>query len=358
MQRRAGFSLFLLLIVGLVVGGCAPEEAFVPTPTKTPAAAGVEREAAATEPPAQTEVMAAAPAAGETPVIAVPSATETPTPAPEAGGGGSVEASLPNDVPVDGAAMLLNDHYWMQRPIGPEFRNYLDRTYPYGSTAGGRLRVHSGVEFQNPEGTPALAVANATVFYSGTDEATVVGPDAGFYGNVIILQLDNTSYGGQPVYALYGHLSAIDVQVGETVEAGQAIGAVGGTGIANGGAHLHFEVRVGDPMGYGTSTRNPDLWIGPYPGYGTLAGRISGPDGAPLPEVAIHIAGEDMPRYGSTYAEGEEVHADDEYGENFTYGDLPQGWYDISVNSGRKIYRERVYIEAGRTSWLEIQFEE
>mgnify|MGYP003901130115 FL=1 len=342
------------------MGGCAPQESFAPTPTKTPSAPVIEREAVATEPPAQAEaeagVMAAAPAAEETLVVAVPAATETPTLDPNESGG-SVEVSLPSDAPVENGAVVPNDHYWMQRPIGPEYRNYLDRTYPYGSTSGGRLRVHSGVEFQNPEGTPVLAVADSTVFFAGSDEATVIGPDAGFYGNVIILQLDGVSYAGQPVYALYGHLSAVDVQPGETVEAGQAIGAVGGTGIANGGAHLHFEVRVGDPMDYAGSTRNPDLWIMPYPGYGTLAGRITGPDGVPLPDVAIHIAGEDMPRYGSTYAEGD-VHPDDELGENFTYGDLPQGWYDVSVNSGRKIYRERVYIEAGRTSWLEIQFEE
>src|SRR5688572_6600133 len=141
MQRRARTLFLLLLLVGLMVGGCAPQEGFAPTPTKTPSAPVVEREAVATEPPAQgeaaVEAMSAAPAAEETLIVAVPAATETPPPAPNEGGG-SMEASLPNDAPVESGAVVPYDHYWMQRPIGPEYRNYLDRTYPYGSTSGGR----------------------------------------------------------------------------------------------------------------------------------------------------------------------------------------------------------------------------
>lgn len=367
MQRRAGWFTLLIALVAVTVAGCAPQAASTPTPTRTPGPVSVTANGSAamvqsTPSPTLTPAAATAEPAGEAESGEVGPTASAERPAPPAGegSGGSTNVSAappPADEAPPEDAVLLNDHYWLIRPIGPAYRNYLDRTYPYGSTAGGRLRPHSGVEFFNPEGTPVLAVADATVHYAGTDETAVYGPQANFYGNLIILQLTSVTYGGQPVYVLYGHLSAIDVQAGDSVTTGQAIGAVGGTGVANGGSHLHLEVRIGDPAAYLTATRNPDLWIRPYGGYGTLAGRVSGPDGAPLPEVAIHIEGADMPRYGYTYT-GAEAHPDDEFGENFTYGDLPQGWYNVSVNSGRKIYKQRVYIQADRTSWVEFVFEE
>ncbi|WP_316316207.1 M23 family metallopeptidase, partial [Clavibacter michiganensis] len=51
----------------------------------------------------------------------------------------------------------------------------------------------------------------------------------------------------------YGHLSRIDVRSGQTVTAGQRVGAVGNTGVST-GSHLHFEVLRGggavDPAGW------------------------------------------------------------------------------------------------------------
>ena len=44
--------------------------------------------------------------------------------------------------------------------------------------------------------------------------------------------------------SLYGHLSSIDVKVGDTVEKGQELGRSGMTGLA-GGDHLHFTMLVG-----------------------------------------------------------------------------------------------------------------
>ncbi len=200
-----------------------------------------------------------------------------------------------------------------------------------------------------------LAVANGTVEYAGTDAESLYGPQPNFYGNLIVLRLDAT-FNGRPIFALYGHLSQMYVTTGETVSTGQTIGAVGGTGVANGGAHLHFEVRLGSPLDYFTATRNPDLWIRPYYGYGTLAGRITGADGSLLPEVSITIKTDDWVRYTWTYAGAENVPSET-WGENFTYGDLPEGWYSVTFGVGGKTYREQVYIRAGRTSWLEFATE-
>jgi len=307
------------------------------------------------------DVVATIPAPGaqyaivETTVADMPTplAFDAVTPTPDADAPPTITPTSTIPQPL---ANLPPLHYWLERPIPLAFQDYLDRTYPYGGTSGGRYRPHTGGDFFNPAGTPVVAVANATVAYAGTDQEIVYGPSSNFYGNLIVLQLTGITYKGQSIYALYGHLSQIDVETGQNVAAGSVIGEVGGTGVANGGPHLHFEVRIGDPKGYFTSTRNPDLWIEPYRGYGTLAGLITDGGGIPLREISIVIYGDDVTRYTWTYS-GNENHPDDEWGENFTYGDLPEGWYTVSARSEKRTYSEDVYIWAGRTSWLEWEFD-
>jgi hypothetical protein len=212
------------------------------------------------------------------------------------------------------------------------------------------------MEFFNPESTPVVAVANAIVEYSGTDWETLFGPQLSFYGNLIVLRLTDHTYNSQPIFALYGHLSETLAQTGDAVAVGQTIGAVGGTGVANGGPHLHFEVRIGNPNDYLASTRNPDLWIKPYYGYGTLAGRVVNAEGAMLPEVAITVRGADMTRYTWTYAGAENI-PDSQWNENLTLGDLPEGWYTVTTRSERHTYTAEVYVRNGRTTWVEFVFD-
>ena len=56
---------------------------------------------------------------------------------------------------------------------------------------------------------------------------------------------------GLSVFTTYAHLSAVDVQVGQEVQRGQAFAKVGSTGLSE-GPHLHWELWVGgvnvDPM--------------------------------------------------------------------------------------------------------------
>jgi murein DD-endopeptidase MepM/ murein hydrolase activator NlpD len=89
-------------------------------------------------------------------------------------------------------------------------------------------RAHNGVDYSAPTGTPVRSVGDGIVDLAGRQ---------GGYGNVVQVQHAN----GRST--LYAHLSRIDVRVGQRIEQGQSIGAVGGTGWAT-GPHLHFELRV------------------------------------------------------------------------------------------------------------------
>jgi murein DD-endopeptidase MepM/ murein hydrolase activator NlpD len=104
-------------------------------------------------------------------------------------------------------------------------------TSPFGwrsNPFGGAPDFHQGLDIAAPTGTTVTAAASGTV---------IMAQWYGGYGNYISID-----HGGG--YSTgYGHLSAIYVANGQTVQRGQAIGAVGSTG-ASTGPHLHFEVRI------------------------------------------------------------------------------------------------------------------
>ena len=105
------------------------------------------------------------------------------------------------------------DHFWFYRPIAEGGVVWTNKIYPYGSTRGGTLRPHHGVEFDVVAGTEILAANAGTVLFAGPDSETLVGPHTNFYGNVVVIQHD-FQLEGQPVFSLYGHLSQIYVVAG------------------------------------------------------------------------------------------------------------------------------------------------
>ena len=251
------------------------------------------------------------------------------------------------------------EHFALSRPIALIAGNvhWVDRTYPYGSTQWDTLPVHLGVEFANPRHTPVLAAAAGTVVFAGSDVNVLVGPREDYYGNLIVLEHDIRSLDDQPVFTLYAHLHNIAVEAGDTVEVGEIIGETGSSGIAI-GAHLHFEVRLGDPLDY-RKTRNPELWLQTYIDHGMVAGFIHDDAGHPISGKRVVVRSDSSSREVYTYG-GDEVNRDFVWGENFIVGDLQSGQYEIVVlkESGAIGYRESVEVLPDRTTYVDIQISE
>ncbi len=247
------------------------------------------------------------------------------------------------------------EHYWFRRPVPEGGTVWTDKVYPYGSSRGGLLRTHHGVEFNVPSGTAVLAAASGTVRVAGDDLSQIYGPHANFYGNLVVIEHDSL-LNGQPVFTLYGHLSDVFVAVGQHVDSQQTIANSGGTGVAD-GPHLHFEVRQGQNS-YDT-TRNPLLWLYPFPFMGTLSGRVVWPDGSLVGSAPVSINRIDAPsRYMATtsYADNT-VNADVDWGENFALDDVEPGYYEVVVNAGDKKYKAEVWVYAYRTAFVEIMLD-
>ena len=102
----------------------------------------------------------------------------------------------------------------------------------------GVKKLHTGIDIPAPTGTPAVAVANGTVIYSGVQ---------GTYGNTVMIKHDNG------LVSLYAHNSSLVVRVGDKVKKGQVVSKIGSTGRST-GPHLHFEIRVNgtaqNPLSY------------------------------------------------------------------------------------------------------------
>ncbi len=249
-----------------------------------------------------------------------------------------------------------DEHFWLQRPIPEGGTVWTDKSYPYGSTRGGTLRPHHGVEFYVPQGTAVLATASGSILVAGDDKSIVYGEHADFYGNLVIIQHDS-AWNGQPVYTLYGHLSEIYVTAGQRVDALDTIALSGASGVAD-GPHLHFEVRLGENS-Y-ENTRNPLLWLYPFPDYGAVAGRVVRANGSLVEEAPLSLRRIDAPsRYLATtsYA-GTSVNPDDRWQENFALDDVPAGYYEITVAVGSKKFTQEFWVFAYRTSFVEVKIEE
>jgi murein DD-endopeptidase MepM/ murein hydrolase activator NlpD len=266
-----------------------------------------------------------------------PSASLTPTSTP-----------APCD-PRQAETCIIVAPFPFQLPIAAPGNDRIDRNYTYGSTEGGTREPHHGVEFENPSGTPVRAAAGGTVYYAGDDSTRLFSPWVDFYGNLVVLEHRLTGEPFAKLYTLYAHLSKIDVSRGQAMQAGETLGEVGLSGMAV-GSHLHFEVRI-IPEDY-YSTLNPELWLQPHTGNGSLliqAADSSGENIAPTFNLQ-YFPDRTKPAAANfevdAYA-GETVNLLDTWDEVAATGDQPAGWYRITFYWKGTFYERWVDVRPG-----------
>jgi len=156
-----------------------------------------------------------------------------------------------------------NDALFHGPAAAGDFYQYVERDYhgekttpweggQYGfvrdpeQTSGGIVyrRFHEGIDIRcihrDERGEPVdevRAIADGKVVY------TNLVPGWSNYGKYIVIE---HRWGGSPYYSLYGHLSKIDIQRGDSVQRGQHIAVMGytGEGLNRARAHLHLELNL------------------------------------------------------------------------------------------------------------------
>ena len=121
-------------------------------------------------------------------------------------------------------------------PLGMPLQSRFRLTSGFGGRndpINGSARMHEGQDLAGDYGTSIFATADGTVTYAGWE---------GGYGRLIKIR---HIFG---IETRYGHLSQIDVKVGQKISRGEKIGDMGNSGRST-GTHLHYEVRLsGKPV--------------------------------------------------------------------------------------------------------------
>ena len=120
-------------------------------------------------------------------------------------------AKVPSIWPVEGE---LSDGFGMRRS-------------PFGDASS---EFHSGQDITAAWGTPVVATGSGRVSFAGVQNG---------YGQIVIVDH------GDALTTRYGHLSKVEVVLGQEVARGERLGRVGSTGRST-GPHLHYEVRIKD----------------------------------------------------------------------------------------------------------------
>jgi len=134
---------------------------------------------------------------------------------------------------INMARLQIDDyaHALLAVPVRKPLIGDVDTSSPFGVRRDpflGRPAIHTGIDLRGDAGEPVRATATGSV--------TIAGRRGG-YGNVVEIGH------GNGLATRYGHLSEIDVKVGQTVRIGEVVGKIGSTGRST-GPHLHYETRI------------------------------------------------------------------------------------------------------------------
>lgn len=116
-------------------------------------------------------------------------------------------------------------------PVRKPIYGEIEMSSPFGMRMDPFMRgpaIHTGIDMRGDKGDPIRVTANGKVTIAGW---------SGGYGNMV--EVDH----GNGFATRYGHMSKIDVKVGQHVVIGQTIGEIGSTGRSTGN-HLHYETRI------------------------------------------------------------------------------------------------------------------
>jgi len=122
-------------------------------------------------------------------------------------------------------------HTLLAVPVRKPVSGEVDMSSPFGVRTdpfNGRPAMHTGIDLRGDLGELVHATAKGKVSIAGRE---------GGYGNMV--EIDH----GNGFSTRYGHLSEIDVKVGQQVHIGQVVGRIGSTGRST-GPHLHYETRI------------------------------------------------------------------------------------------------------------------
>jgi murein DD-endopeptidase MepM/ murein hydrolase activator NlpD len=122
-------------------------------------------------------------------------------------------------------------HTLIAVPVRKPVVGEVDMSSPFGMRLDpflGRPAVHTGIDLRGETGEPVHATAAGRISIAGRE---------GGYGNMVEITH------GNGLATRYGHLSHIDVKVGQPVRIGDVIGRIGSTGRST-GPHLHYETRI------------------------------------------------------------------------------------------------------------------
>lgn len=227
--------------------------------------------------------------------------------------------------------------YQISRPVALADEPTL-QTRLYGEQAD----VHKGVDFSAGVGfgDSVYAVADGKVVQEVHNRPDNCHPNnedpeerCPAWGNYVLIQHDKRHYDRTEgkmayVYSLYLHLrqNQVFVAAGDNVDQGDLIAQADNTGNSSGN-HLHLQIivhpeqdRTIEPYTLQSEerSRNPELWLDPYPGTGTVVGKVTYSSGTPAGGLLVYGL-QKQPGWG--------------YGSNLTYNDPKLNPDDILVEN-------------------------